>query len=595
MKLAPFDWVVMAAYGLVVLIVGLWFTRRAGQSTTEYFLGGRNIPWWVLGTSMVATTFSTDTPNLVTDIVRTSGVSGNWVWWAFVLTGMLTVFFYARLWRRSGVLTDMQFYELRYSGRPAAFLRGFRAVYLGVFFNVVIMATVTLAAIKIGGVLLGVEPLTVVAVAGSITLLYSATSGLLGVVATDLVLFAVAMVGSIGAAVVAVGHPKVGGLQSLMSNPDVVGRLSFLPDFGDPSTAVAVFIVPIAVQWWSTWYPGSEPGGGGYAAQRMLAARNETDALKAVLWFNVAHYALRPWPWVIVALASVVVYPDLAALREAFPNIDASIVRNDLAYPAMLTFLPAGLLGLVVASLAAAYMSTISTHLNWGASYVVEDVYRRFVASDRDEAHYVRVARVTTVALTLLMGVVALQLESALQAFQILLQIGAGTGLVFLLRWFWWRINAWSEISAMVISFAVALWFAFAHTAAGFAPLDPSLQLVFGVVITTAGWLAVTFATRPTERATLESFYRLIRPMGRGWRQIVGLETGMPESDHTPEVGALTRGVASWFFACVAVYGTLFATGFWLYGTRPVALLLGVVALASAIAVARLMPREVMT
>ena len=374
MRLTTLDWVVVAVYGTVALVTGLWFARRAGRGTDEYFLGGRQLPWWLLGTSMVATTFSTDTPNLVTDLVRSGGVSQNWLWWAFVLTGMATVFFYAKLWRRSGILTDIGFYELRYSGKPAAFLRGFRAIYLGVFFNVMIMATVTLAAIKIGGVLLGAGKYEVVLVAGAVTAAYSVTSGLWGVVVTDLLLFAIAMVGALSAAYFAVAQPEVGGLAGLFAHPEVVGKLSLLPDFSDWSTAAAVFIVPVAVQWRSTWYPGAEPGGGGYVAQRMLAAKDESHALTATLWFNVAHYALRPWPWIIVALASIIVYPTLDSIQAAFPHLDPSIVRNDLAYPAMLVFLPSGLLGLVVASLAAAYMSTISTHLNWGASYVVDDV-----------------------------------------------------------------------------------------------------------------------------------------------------------------------------------------------------------------------------
>ncbi|NNF39582.1 MAG: Na+:solute symporter, partial [Gemmatimonadetes bacterium] len=511
MTLEAIDWAVMALYGVVVLAVGVAFTRRAGQSASEYFLAGRSLPWWVLGTSMVATTFSTDTPNLVTDIVRTNGVSGNWVWWAFAITGMLTVFFYAKLWRRSGVMTDMEFYEIRYAGSLAAFLRGFRAVYLGVFFNVMIMATVTLAAIKIGGVLLGVDPITVVLVAGTVTLLYSATAGLWGVVATDLLLFVIAIGGSIAAAVVALQHPDVGGLDGLLANADIQSSLAFLPDFTDWQTASAVFVVPIAVQWWSTWYPGAEPGGGGYAAQRMLAAKDETHSLKAVLWFTVAHYAIRPWPWILVALASLVVFPDLASIQTAFPGLDPSILGHDLAYPAMLSFLPAGLLGLVVASLAAAYMSTISTHLNWGSSYVVQDVYRRFVVTDADEGHYVTVARLSTVALTVLMGIVALWLQNALQAFQILLQVGAGTGLVFLLRWFWWRVNAWSELSAMIISFLVAVYFQFVHTALGLPEYDASTQLVLGVVVTTIGWVAVTFATRPTDTETLKTFHARMR------------------------------------------------------------------------------------
>jgi len=437
MQLSSLDWIVMAAYGVLALSVGLYFARKAGRGSEDYFLAGRSLPWWLLGTSMVATTFSTDTPNLVTNLVRSGGVSQNWLWWCFLITGMCTVFFYAKLWRRSGVLTDVGFYELRYSGPEAAFLRGFRALYLGVFFNIMIMATVTLAAIKIGTVLLGTDKYTIVLTLGTVTVLYSATSGLWGVVVTDLLLFFIAMIGSVAAAWYALAQPEVGGLTGLFSHPDVVSRMSFLPDFSDPKTALAVFIVPVAVQWWSTWYPGAEPGGGGYMAQRMLAAKNEKESMLSTLWFNVAHYALRPWPWLLVALASVIIYPDLDSIVARFPNVDPSIVGDDMAYSAMLVFLPSGLLGLVVASLAAAYMSTISTHLNWGASYVVDDVYRRFWAPDKDDHHYVTVGRITTVGLIIGASAVSLWLDTAMGAFQILLQIGAGTGLVFLLRWFW--------------------------------------------------------------------------------------------------------------------------------------------------------------
>jgi Na+/proline symporter len=562
MQLTTSDWAVVIAYGFIVLVVGLYFARRAGQGTDEYFLAGRKLPWWLLGTSMVATTFSTDTPNLVTDMVRTGGVSQNWLWWAFVITGMCTVFFYAKLWRRSGALTDMAFYELRYSGKPAAFLRGFRALYLGVFFNVMIMATVTLAAIKIGGVLLGVGKYEVVLLAGAVTVLYSATSGLWGVVVTDLLLFIIAMVGSVAAAYFAVIQPEVGGLTGLFSNPELQSKISFLPDFTDWRTAAAVFIVPVAVQWWSTWYPGAEPGGGGYVAQRMLAARNEKEAMGATLWFNMAHYALRPWPWILVALASLLVYPSLDSIQVAFPNLDPSIIRHDLAYPAMLVFLPHGLLGMVVASLAAAYMSTISTHLNWGASYVVDDFYRRFINDGEEDRHYVTVGRVTTVGLIILAGIVSLWLENALQAFQILLQIGAGTGLVFLLRWFWWRINAWSEMAAMLVSFLVAIYFQFVHTNLGFPAMDSSLQLVIGVALTTVGWLTVTFFTKPAEEETLRSYYAAIRPYGAGWRRILNLGP----DDPGPEAGGVAAGFLGWFLALSAVYGALFGTGFLLYG-----------------------------
>jgi Na+/proline symporter len=583
-RLDTFDWTVVGAYGALALIVGLYFARRAGQGMSEFFLSGRKLPWWMLGTSMVATTFSTDTPNLVTDLVRTGGVSQNWLWWAFLITGMCTVFFYAKLWRRSGVFTDMGFYELRYSGKPAAFLRGFRALYLGVFFNVMIMATVTLAAIKIGGVLLGIDKYTTVLIAGTITVIYSATSGLWGVVVTDLLLFVIAMVGAVAAAYYALAQPEVGGLAGLVSNPEITGKLALMPDFSDWRVAVPVFLVPVAVQWWATWYPGSEPGGGGYVAQRMLAARDEKDSMKATLWFNIAHYALRPWPWILVALASLAVYPTLDSLAVAFPGVDPSILKHDLAYPAMLVFLPHGLLGLVVASLAAAYMSTISTHLNWGASYVVDDFYRRFLAPDRDERHYVAVARLATVGLIALALLVSLWLQNALQAFQILLQIGAGTGLIFLLRWFWWRINAWSEISAMVISFAVAVWFQFGHEAAGLPALHPSLQLVIGVGVTTVVWLAVTGITAPTDLVTLQSFYDRIRPFGRGWEKVVRVEG-------PGDGGSVAAAFACWLLGCAVVYAALFGTGYMLYGRAGQGVLfLGASALA-AVGLFRTLPR----
>jgi len=582
MQLVRLDWLVVFLYGVVALVVGLVFARRAGRGTQEFFLSGRKAPWWLLGTSMVATTFSTDTPNLVTDMVRTGGVSQNWLWWAFLITGMSTVFFYAKLWRRSGAFTDIGFYELRYSGGIAAFLRGFRALYLGVFFNVMIMAAVTLAAIKIAGVLLGVDKYTTVLIAGTVTVIYSATSGLWGVVVTDLVLFAIAMIGSVAAAYYAVAHPAVGGLAGLISHPALQGRLSLLPDFSDWRVAATVFVIPVAIQWWSTWYPGAEPGGGGYVAQRMLAARNERESMRATLWFNIAHYALRPWPWIVVALASLIVYPNLEAITARFPGLDPSIVRHDLAYPAMLIFLPQGLLGLVVASLAAAYMSTISTHLNWGASYIVDDFYRRFVARHRDERHYVTVGRLSTVVLIILAGMVSLWLENALQAFRILLQIGAGTGLIFLLRWFWWRISAWSELAAMTISFVVAVYFEFVHEAVGLPALDPSLRLVLGVAITTVVWLTVTLLTPATDTATLQAFYDRIRPFNRGWRAAV--RTG-------PTEGSFTAALLAWFLGCAVVYAALFGTGYFLYGEARYGMLCMLVVVFAATGIFKYLPR----
>jgi len=584
MRLAGIDWAVMAGYAVLALGVGLYFIKRAGRGVDEFFLSGRKLPWWLLGTSMVATTFSTDTPNLVTDIVRTGGVSGNWIWWAYLITGMCTVFFYAKLWRRLGALTDMGFYELRYSGRPAAFLRGFRSIYLGVFFNVMIMATVTMAAIKISGVLLGVDKYTTVLVCATVTAIYSASSGLWGVVVTDLLLFVIAMIGSVAAAIFALQQPAVGGLSGLISNPQLAGKLNFLPDFTDWHTLLPVFIVPIAVQWWSTWYPGAEPGGGGYVAQRMLAARDEKESMLSTLWFNVAHYALRPWPWILVALCSLLVYPTLDSIQAAFPDLDPSIIGHDLAYPAMLVFLPHGLLGLAIASLAAAYMSTISTHLNWGSSYIVDDFYRRFISRDRGDRHYVLVARISTVLLIVIASVVSLWLENALQAFRILLQIGAGTGLIFLLRWFWWRINAWAEIAAMVISFLVAIYFEFLHGTLGFAEIHPSMRLVLGVGITTAGWFTVMLLTRPASRETLQSFYDRIRPLGPGWKKAVDT------SDVKASGETLTASFLGWFLGIATVYSALFGTGFFLYGKTLLAIICTTLFLVSAWFLLKLLP-----
>ncbi len=587
MHLQALDWTIVAAYLLASLLVGLWASRRAGASSTEFFLAGRGMPWWLLGTSMVATTFSTDTPNLVADLVRTHGVAGNWAWWAFLLTGMLTTFVYARLWRRSGVETDVAFYELRYSGRAASFLRGFRALYLGVFFNVMIMASVTLATIKIGGVLLGLDPLTTVCIGAGITLVYSASGGLAGVLLTDFFQFAMAMAGSLGAAFYVLGLPQVGGLQALLQHPRVSARLALVPDFGDPAELLPIFIIPLAVQWWSVWYPGSEPGGGGYVAQRMLAARGEGHAQAATLLFNVAHYALRPWPWVLVALASLVVFPELRDLRAAFPQVDPVVVQHDLAYPAMLTFLPAGLMGLVVASLLAAYMSTISTHLNWGASYVVHDFYRRFVRPQASEARLVLVGRLATVALMAAAAALSLLLSHALQAFQIMLQVGAGTGLLFVLRWFWWRVNAAAEIAAMTVSFLVAAWFQFGHARVfGAAPAEWQ-QLLLGVALTTVAWVLAAYVGPGTDEARLRAFCRAIRPGGPGWAAVRARAAAAGEA--LPEARPqLARKLACAAAGCVAVYAALFASGLALYGRRAPAAALAALAGLAAWTVARL-------
>lgn len=589
MVLHAVDWLSIIAFFVVSLAIGVSVARRAGKNPSEFFLSGRNMPWWLLGISMVATTFSADTPNLVTDIVRQNGVAGNWVWWAFLLTGMLTVFVYAKLWRRSGVLTDLEFYEIRYGGPAAAFLRGFRALYLGVFFNVLIMATVSLAMIKMAGVMLNLSPVRTLVIASVITVVYSALGGLRGVLITDFIQFVIAMAGSVAAAVIVVNLSDVGGLDALLANERIIPKLRLLPDFSNTEAVMTLLVLPLAVQWWSVWYPGSEPGGGGYVAQRMLSAKTERHAIGATLLFNVAHYALRPWPWIIVALCSIIMYPDLASLRTAFPDIDPQVVQHDLAYPAMLTHLPHGLLGVVVASLIAAFMSTISTHLNWGSSYVVNDFYKRFVNPEADDRAQVRVGRWSTVLLMIMAGSVALLLSNALQAFNILLQIGAGTGLLFILRWFWWRINPWSEITAMVVSFAVALHFQFLHTPLGLPAMSTGLQLVVGVGITTIAWVGVTLLTRASDSETLYQFYELVRPGGPGWKRVVecardrGIElSGAGEAWEVP-VELLCMLVAT-----LMVYCALFATGYVVYGNVAPGLGLGVVAIIAASVLFRL-------
>ncbi|MBN1561635.1 Na+:solute symporter [candidate division KSB1 bacterium] len=584
MLLGTGDWLIVAAFFVVILSIGVLTSKRAGKSSTEFFLSGRNMPWWLLGVSMVATTFSTDTPNLVTDLVRTHGVSGNWLWWAFLLTGMLTVFVYAKLWRRSKVMTDIEFYEIRYSGKPAAFLRGFRSLYLGVFFNVMIMATVSLAAIKIGGVLLNLTPLQTIAFAMLVTVIYTGLGGLRSVLMTDFFLFSFAMFGAIMAAIVAVGLPEVNGLANLFSHPNVIGKLNMLPDFSDSSHLVPVLLIPLAVQWWSVWYPGAEPGGGGYLVQRMLSAKNEKNAMGATLLFNSAHYALRPWPWIIVALTSLIIYPDLATLTTKFPHINPSIIKHDLAYPAMLTFLPHGILGIVVASLLAAYMSTMASHLNWGSSYIVNDFYKRFVKPAAPEKELVAVGRLSTVLLMILAGAVALLLSNALQAFHILLQIGAGTGLIFILRWFWWRINAYTEITGMIVSFLVAFYLEIVHVKLGFQALPEHVNLLIGVGITTLAWLVVTFLTRPVDKETLRNFYSLVRPGGNGWDKLLDLleKEGRPVEGRATK-GDLPLGILCMVAGCLAVYCTVFAAGYYLYGNTVPAIITTLIAVIAAV------------
>ena len=544
------------------------------------------MPWWLLGLSMVATTFSTDTPNLVTDIVRSNGVSGNWVWWAFLITGLLTVFVYAKLWRKSNVSTDLEFYELRYGGKPARFLRKFRAIYLGIIFNVITMSAVTLAAIKIGGIMLGLEPWQTVITAGLVTVTFSAIGGFKGVVYTDVILFFVAMGGAIGAAFYLVNLPEVGGIEALLSNENVSGKISILPDFSDTNALIALLIIPLAVQWWSSWYPGAEPGGGGYIAQRMFAAKNENHAIGATFFFNIMHYALRPWPWILVALASLVVFPDLDSIQQAFPNITEDKLGNDLAYPAMLTKLPTGLLGLVLASLISAYMSTISTQLNWGSSYIVYDFYQTQINPSASQKQLVAVGRISTVLLMVLSTLLALLLQNAMQLFNLLLVFGAGTGLIFILRWFWWRINAWSEITAMVASGLISLTLTIPSIKAtlfGLEGIMPSwAEFPFVVAVTTILWLLITFITPSEDESVLRSFYKKTQPGGPGWAKIVdkAQKEGVELLDDN-KTWSVPAGIIAMLLGCSMIYSIMFCTGYFIYGNLRLAFPLLALAIVS--------------
>jgi SSS family solute:Na+ symporter len=596
MALSALDWGIIILFFALTLVIGLVVSRKAGTSSTEFFLSGRNMPWWLLGISMVATTFSADTPNLVTDIVRKNGVSGNWVWWAFLLTGMLTVFVYAKLWRKSGVVTDLEFYEMRYSGKGAAFLRGFRALYLGVFFNIMIMASVCLAAIKIGSVLLGFTAVETLVIASVVTVLYSSLGGLKGVVITDFFQFILAMGATFWATYYIIDLPQIGSLDVLLNHPNVVPKLDFIPDFEQTDVLITLFILPIAIQWWSVWYPGAEPGGGGYIAQRMLSAKDEKNAVWATLLFNFAHYALRPWPWILIALASLIIFPDIESIQQAFPNIDPSIVKDDLAYPAMMTFLPSGLIGLIVASLIAAFMSTISSHLNWGSSYVVYDFYQRFVKPEASEKELVSVGRWSTLILMIASALFALLLSNALEAFQILLQIGAGTGLLFIMRWFWYRINAYSEITAMTVSFILALYFKLIHAKLGFDPIANDIQLVLGVLITTISWIVVTLLTSPSDTKTLNEFYRVTQPGGPGWDQVIE-DAKSAGIDLITEKRAwnIPTGILCMVAGSVAIYGALFSTGYFIYGEYTNGLILLTVTISAFFILRKLMKKLMFT
>ena len=590
--LSTIDYILIITFFAITLFIGIYVSRKSGKNSEEFFLSGRNMPWWLLGLSMVATTFSTDTPNLVTDIVRTNGVSGNWVWWAFLLTGLLTVFVYAKLWRKSNVTTDIEFYALRYGGKPAKFLRGFRAIYLGIIFNVMAMSAVTLAAIKIGGIMLGLEPWQTVIIAGLVTVTFSAIGGFKGVVYTDFLLFFTAMAGAIGAAYYVVGLPEVGGMKALFAHENVIGKLSLLPDFSDKEALITLLIIPLAVQWWSSWYPGAEPGGGGYIAQRMLAAKNENHAIGATFFFNIMHYALRPWPWIIVALASLIVFPDIASIQAAFPNVAEGKLGQDLAYSAMLTKLPNGLLGLVLASLAAAYMSTISTHLNWGSSYVVNDFYKQQINKNASEKELVSVGRISTVLLMVCSALLALVLQNALQLFDIILMFGAGTGLIFILRWFWWRINAWSEISAMFVSGIISIILNFSSLGSYFFGDDGMMpswaKFPMIVFITTIVWISVTLLTKQEDKKVLQDFYLRIQPGGPGWKKVIE-SAKMENIDIVTSNGAwsVPSGIIAMLLGCVLIYSCLFATGYWIYADFSLAIILSITAIISGVMLIR--------
>jgi len=579
MHLQAIDWVIVFASLLICFVPALFFRKRSGQSTSEFFVSGRAVPWWLAGLSMVATTFSSDTPNLVTDIVRRNGVAGNWVWWAFTLTGVATVFFYARMWRRSEVMTDLEFYELRYSGKAAGVVRGFRSVYLGFLFNCIIMATVNLAACKIAAILFGLERWQTLALVGILNVVFATVTGLWGVLVIDMIQFFIKMTAVIAAAYFAVKH--IGGMDVLVSTlsaktgPNGVHFLNILPDFkSNWDLAIAIFIMPLAVQWWAVWYPGAEPGGGSYIAQRMLASKSEKDSLGAVLFFNIAHYVLRPWPWILVGLCSLIVYPQLADIQKAFPNLDPSLLGHDIAFPAMLKFLPVGFIGLMVGGLIAANSSTNLTHLNWGASYLVHDFYRRFLKKDATEKHYVMVGRLATVALFFSAGALVFVLETAKDSFDIILQVGAGTGLLYLVRWFWWRVNAWCEVNAMISSFGFSILLLILRKAGVIIPTHYALILT--VLATTVVWVLTAFWGPKTDAKTLVKFYKKVRPFGPGWEP-VRKEAGLTKAEAKSTGDNFPVALIGWVSGSATIWSALFTVGNFLYGRTTYAfVLLGV-------------------
>ncbi len=582
MKLIWIDWVIIVVTLVICFFPALLFGRRAGKNTTEFFASGRSVPWWLAGLSMVATTFSSDTPNLVTDIVRRQGVAGNWCWWAFTLTGVATVFFYARLWRRSGVMTDLEFYELRYSGKSASAVRGFRAIYLGLFFNCLIMASVNLAACKIAAILFGIPMWETLVFVGALNVVFAMHSGLWGVLVIDMIQFFIKMTAVIAAAYFGVryispNHDSAAeGMRIILQklgesqwDPDHKHKIHFLnlfPDFSNNwDLALAVFIMPIAVQWWAVWYPGAEPGGGSYIAQRMLASKSEKDSLGAVLFFNLAHYVLRPWPWIITGLASMIIYPELADIQKAFPNLPAGIpMGHDLGFPAMLKFMPAGFVGLMVGGLIAANSSTILTHLNWGSSYIVHDFYRRFVHRNGSEHHYVWAGRISTVVLFCVQFIMVFFLTSAKDSFDIIVQVGAGTGLLYLIRWFWWRINAWCEVVAMISSFVISVAFLIYNRHAP-APISTHIALILTILFTTVCWVTAAFLAPQTDRKVLTNFYKKVRPFGPGWEPI-RKEAGITKAELAATKENIPLALIGWSAGCATIWSSLFTIGNLLYG-----------------------------
>ncbi len=560
MLLNGLDWTVIAAFFAVLALIPTVAARCAKRTANDFFTSGKSMPWWLIGFSMVAATTATDSANFFTEVIRRDGMGGNWIMWAFILTGLLTVFVYAKLWVRSGVTTDIEFYELRYSGKPAAFLRAFRTLYLGVVFNVLVLGNVILAAVKIGVVLFGIEPSTIYRVTVVASVVYTFFGGIRGVIWTDFFLFLVIMAGAVAAMVYGLRLPEVGGMAGIVSNPETAWRLSILPDFSSWDTLLVMFVLPLAVQWWNVWKAGSEPGGGGYIVQRMLTARSATHALGGTLFFNVLNWVIRPWPWYIVGLCSVLVYPDLASIQAAFPKVDPSLIHGDMAYPAMLTKVPNGWLGLVAASMMGALFSTVAAHLNLGSAYVVNDFWKRFVRPSAGDRELIWVGRAAMLALLLLGCALAPHLKSAKAAFDLMLLIGAGSGAIFLLRWFWMRINAWTELTGMFVSFAVAFVLQL-----GFPELVSWQKMLITIAVTSASWLAVTFLTPPTDAATAARFKAAVRADGR-------------------DVG---KGIVLTAVASFALFDLMYMVGAWIYGWYAKAAVATVLALGASVFVAR--------